>query len=208
MGWLFSAGNPNEGKINELAALGYWDDQQNRAALEQANGDLKRAIALILEGIVPDIEQGYVPPPPPKSAKHKPRGANADFWRREFTVSKLTWGNAELHTQQQESRGVLRFCAYRDGLQAWTKNGCVWRSEWKLISSFGMSEDKTCFVLHSASKSQVGNLRVKSCDAKKIMDVVMEMAKALASEIKSKKAGGGKNLRPGGDAVKFLKITG
>ena len=89
----------------------------------------------LLVHTVPDIEQGYVGP----TAKGGV-GLDSDFWRREFTVSKLTWANPNLgHQQQEESKGHLRLCCYRDGIQAWSKNGCVWRSDWKQISSFGLS---------------------------------------------------------------------
>lgn len=185
MGWLYSAGNPDEDKIAELAELGYWDDAQNRAALSQSNGNLKMAVALIAQGKVPDIEQGYVSPTVAKGAP----SPESDFWRREFTVTKLTWGNINLNQQQEESKGHLRFCCYRDGLQAWTSmGGCVWRSDWKQISSFGLGEDKTTFVLHSARKSQVGDLKVKSGDGEKIMAAVMEIASKLATELKAETA--------------------
>ena len=187
---------------DELSSLGYWDDYQNRVALARSKYDVKKAMCLIVQGSVPDLEQGG---DSPESADWRlgkltggpaPDDADADAtsWRREFIVQKFSWQGVGLATgavKRQESSGVCRLLLTRDGLQCSTSNaGCVWQCDWKSVSSFGVSKDNKTLSLKTGSKAKrtAGDMVVHSDEAEKLLDAVIGMAKRLAAEMKAEKS--------------------
>ena len=70
---------------DELSKLGYWDEYQNRVALTQSKYNLKNAISLIMQGRVPDLEQG--------GGDYWGNDVDADVasdFRREFIAQKFS----------------------------------------------------------------------------------------------------------------------
>ena len=183
---------------DELSKLGYWDDYQNRAALTQSKYNIKNAISLIVQGKVPDLEQGggggYCGPDQQICQGHEL--PPCDPWMREFIVQKFSWQNKAGGAKREESAVpweniVCRFLMTRDGLQAWTtKEGCVWEANWRSISSFGVSADSKTLVLTTGNKVKdvVGDMSVHSKEADKLLDAVVDFAKRLAAELKAEKS--------------------
>ena len=148
-------------QLDVLYQRGYYDAHQNVDALERSKGRIDKAVALIKQGIVPDIEQGYE------------AGVAVDStgftWRNEFSVTRVQHGC--------KSGVDVRMCINREGVACWPREGgdAICKVTWGNIRTFSLSKNHGSVSLVTADSSIDITLR----DSQKIMDTVLSMAKKI-----------------------------
>ena len=161
--------------LKKLCQLGYFDEHQNIDALERSAGNIDKAINLIKEGVVPDIEQGYT------ACSDGPTQTQGFSWRSEFNVTKVIY-----KTQEGEKRGVdVTVTVNREGVSCWPREGGqpIASETWLGIKTFTLAKNHQSVSLRTAN----GELAISSRDSKQIMDTILGTAKKLAAEMKASK---------------------
>jgi hypothetical protein len=163
----------NAASLNELRRRGYADELQNMDALERAKGNVRQAVKLIEDGVVPDIEQGY----------HAHVGADGTMattasWKKEFLVDKVVVG------RHRKVWNDVRVCVDREGVQARPRHGghAIVTEPWRCIKTFTLTKARNTVCLATSN----GGLDITSRDAQRIMDTVLQTATRLADEMKAK----------------------
>ena len=167
-------------QLDKLFQLGYYDERQNFEALEKSRGDVKKAVAFISDGTVPDIEQGY------ESPTESPERANNELsLRHEFTVTRCEVNNEIEGQSSRLNRLNVRACIRESGVEVWPTDGgpCVVSEAWGQIRAFTLSTDSRVVTLTTSK----GEMQFHTTNAQKLMDSIIATTTELAKVMKRAK---------------------
>ena len=152
-------------KMDSLRSLGFVDPRQIVDALAHptSKGDVERAAALLRDGVVADVEQGY---------SNESTATYKCFLIKRFRLE------GDMH------KNATRMCMAENGLSFWPKEGgaCLGYYRWHQIRAFSLSNTGSIFTMeNNVSKEPI---RIYSDQAATLMEAAKTIVFTLAASQK------------------------